>query len=481
MKRTPIHKRLIFIRLGRKIGVFALCLAGIFRISAQTLEYADFRQQVLQNHPLVRQADLNLDFAQSAFLRAQGGFDPKAYAEHWGKNFNGKTYFEYTEAGLKLPTWAGLEIKGAYNLASGTYLNTESQLPTNGQASLGFNWALGQGLLFDERRAGLQWARVGLDMSQAERLAARNDLLLEAAKAYWSWNYAQNAVAIVTDALRQAEIRHEGLREGFLQGERPAIDTVETFIQVQSRQIERQFAQVDARNAALALSSFLWEEDDRTVLPQNLPDAPFLMTMAALPPLDSANLVQTALTQHPELRLYRGKLQQLATERRLKNEKRKPVFDVSYSLLGRGWQFFPTATAEGPAMLANDVKWGLSFSYPLLNRKARGDWQLTQIKIAQTELELQQKRQNVGIKVQQYANERQNLLAQALLFRDVTASYRRLLDAENERFAIGESSVFLVNTREQRWLDAQLKYLKLLSELRKAEAAVRWAAGILGE
>jgi outer membrane protein TolC len=466
----------------RRATAICLCLFP-FGAFGQTLDYAAFRQQVLENHPLVRQSDLFRDQAAAALLRAKGGFDPKAYGEYSSKNFNGKTYFQYTEAGLKLPTWAGLELKGAYNLASGNFLNSENALPQNGQAAFGFNWTLGQGLLFDERRAGLQLARAGLEMGEAERLALRNDLLLDAAKAYWTWNYADNAVGIVSDALRQAEIRHEGLRESFRQGERPAIDTLETFIQVQNRQVEMQFARVDAQNAALALAIFLWNADNQSVAPESLPAAPALLSAAAAATdLPSAeNLLQTALVQHPELRMYDVKLRQLATERRLKNEKRKPVFDLSYNLLGNGWEFFPTVTETGPAMLANDIKWGLSLSYPLLNRKARGDWQVTQIKIAQTELELRQKRQTIEAKVRQYSNDLQNLRAQADLFRDVTANYRRLLDAENERFAIGESSVFLVNTREQRWLDAQLKYFKLLSELKKAEAGVLWSAGVLGE
>jgi outer membrane protein TolC len=460
----------------------AICLFPFWALG-QTLDYSSFRQQVLENHPLVRQSDLFRDQAEAALLRAKGGFDPKTYGEYSSKNFDGKTYFQYTEAGIKLPTWAGLELKGAYNLASGNFLNSENALPQNGQAAFGFNWTLGQGLLFDERRAGLQLARAGLEMGEAERLALRNDLLLDAAKTYWTWNYADNAVRIVGDALRQAEIRHEGLCESFRQGERPAIDTLETFIQVQNRQVEMQFARVDAQNAALALAVFLWNADNQSVAPESLPPAPALLNIAAattdLPNAES--LLQTALAQHPELRLYNVKLRQLATERRLKNEKRKPVVDLNYNLLGNGWEFFPTVTENGPAMLANDIKWGLNLSYPLLNRKARGDWQVTQIKIAQTELDLRQKRQTIEAKVRQYSNDLQALRAQATLFRDVTANYRRLLDAENERFAIGESSVFLVNTREQRWLDAQLKYLKLLGELKKAEAGVLWAAGVLGE
>jgi outer membrane protein TolC len=155
------------------------------------------------------------------------------------------------------------------------------------------------------------------------------------------------------------------------------------------------------------------------------------------------------------------------------------VLDLSYYLLGEGWQFFPTTGSDGAGVLGQDIKWGINFSYPILNRKARGDLRITEIKMAQTDYEIRQKRQDIANKVQQYANELGNLDAQVVLYRDISTNYRTLLDAENERFSFGESSVFLVNTREQRWLDAQIKYLKLLSEYRKAEAGLQWAAGTL--
>ncbi|MEO6038471.1 MAG: TolC family protein, partial [Saprospiraceae bacterium] len=116
---------------------------------------------------------------------------------------------------------------------------------------------------------------------------------------------------------------------------------------------------------------------------------------------------------------------------------------------------------------------------PLLNRKARGDWQITAIKLAQTDQALRQKRQEIASKVRQYANDLDNFGRQLPLFRDFTANYRLLLDAEFEKFRQGESSVFLINAREQRWLEAQIKYLKLLSEYRKAEAGLQWAMGRL--
>jgi outer membrane protein TolC len=460
--------------------VLVCCQAFPAWSQSPVLEFADFRQMLLSNHPLSRQAELYLDEAQASLLSAKGGFDPKAYGGYSAKNFNGKTYFQYTEAGMKLPTWAGLELKGAYNLASGNFLNQENNLPSIGQASLGFSWSLGQGLMIDERRAGLQIARAGLVQGEAVRRAARNELVFLAAKSYWDWVYAENAVRIVGEALQQARVRHDALRESFKQGERAAIDTLETFLQLQSRMVEMRFAEMEAGNADVALAPFLWDERGEP-LKSGVPiAAPNMMALAAsassMP--DLGETLTMALSQHPQLVAYQAKLQQLNVERKWKNEQRKPVFDVSYFLLGNGWQFFTAPGTEGPAVLANDMKWSIDFSYPILNRKARGGLQLAQLKIAQTELELRQKRQDIEAKFRQYANEVETLRGQASLFKEMAENYRKLLDAELERFAIGESSVFLVNTREQRWLDAQVKYLKLLAEQRKAEAGLLWAAGV---
>jgi outer membrane protein TolC len=450
-------------------------------LPAQTLDWPSFRRQVLENHPLARQANLYRDQATAAMLRAKGGFDPKAYADFSAKNFDSKTYFQHTEAGLKWPTWLGLEVKGAFNYATGDYLNPEATLPADGQANIGLNWTLLQGLVIDERRAALNQAKIGVEQGEAERAAALNDLLLEAAKAYWTWVAADNSLRIYTDALRQADLRNTAIRESFLQGERSAMDTLETFIQLQNRQLDVTFAQTELQNALLGLQVFLWDNENQPLAPEQIPPSPTLLVgeFSPVSAQNSLELAQQARLQHPELRLYDAKLRSLDVERRLKNEKRKPVLDLNYYLLGDGWQFFPTAGVEGIEVLTNDIKWGLNFSYPLLNRKARGDLQVTEVKMAQTDFELRQKRQTIENKVRQYANDLNNLAAQIALFQNITTNYRSLLDAEIERFNFGESSVFLINTREQRWLDAQIKYLKLLSEYRKAEAGLQWSAGVL--
>ena len=61
------------------------------------------------------------------------------------------------------------------------------------------------------------------------------------------------------------------------------------------------------------------------------------------------------------------------------------------------------------------------------------------------------------------------------------ANYQALLDAEIEKFNLGESSIFLLNSREQKLIDTQLKLTALRGKFFKSRIGLEWAAGQLGE
>ncbi len=463
--------------------LFALLLLPVLAYSQKgdTLSWQNFRWQVQGFHPAIRQADLAQRRVEAELLAARGGFDLKTYADYEEKHFNKKTYFRNLQSGVKMPSWYGLEFKAGYTYAVGDFINPGSSVPSAGQAALGVEWSLLNGFGMDERRADLKMARLGLGLGALERGAILNDISLDAAKSYANWVWANNQIAVIEGALVQARIRHEGVRESFVQGDRAALDTLETFIQLQSRQIDLSLALLDSRNALQQMQIFRWDNagPDQRPIDTNTP-APRLEKIAFLPEKTAETTVQLvadALQQHPELGMYRIKGQQLAIEKRLKMEGLKPVLNLNYNILGRGWTFFPTPTENGMAMLANDIKWGVNFSMPITNRKARGGVQMATLKIVHNDLYIKQKQQEIENKVVQYRNDLATLGSQLELLRNITSNYRSLLDGENEKFRLGESSVFLVNTREQRWLDAQLKYLKTLNEYLKAEAGLLWAMG----
>ena len=61
------------------------------------------------------------------------------------------------------------------------------------------------------------------------------------------------------------------------------------------------------------------------------------------------------------------------------------------------------------------------------------------------------------------------LQEQLILLSNNVENYKRLLDGENEKFNYGESSVFLLNKRQEKYINGQLKlietYIKRQMEL----------------
>jgi hypothetical protein len=71
---------------------------------------------------------------------------------------------------------------------------------------------------------------------------------------------AFNQLIVFDRALVITVERFEGIRESFFAGDLPAIDTLETMIQLQVREFDYNNALIEYRNATLKLSNFLWTE-----------------------------------------------------------------------------------------------------------------------------------------------------------------------------------------------------------------------------
>lgn len=453
--------------------------------SAKVLSQDAYLSWVAAYHPVARQGRLLNVQAEALERLARGGFDPKLYGDYDAKTFGDKTYYAFGESGVKVPTWYGVELKAAFAVADvdAIYQNQERTVPDAGQAILGFKVPLGRGLVIDDRRAALANAKLMAKANEIERQIMVNDLLLDATVAYWDWSVAFSQLLVFERALEITEQRLDGIVESFRVGELPAIDTLETMIQVQNRKFDLNNARVVYRNATLQLSNFLWTEEGE---PLEVTDELKPRVLAELPytsvPQGRQQLVQAARQAHPDIRTYEVKLEQLDVDRRLALEQFKPRLDVEYNLLGDGTNLIPGQPDDSGinALVAQNYKWGVSFDFPLFLRKERGKMQLTRIKIQNAEYHLQRKRLEVVNKVNNYYNEQNNLLEQIALYEGAVANYQTLLRAEYRKFDIGESSIFLLNSREQKLIEAQLKLTELRGKFFKSVQKLLWAAGRLG-
>lgn len=444
-----------------------------------------FLGEVAAYHPAAANARILSDQAAAVLTSARGAFDPKLYADWEQKSFDGKNYFTVGSSGLKVQTPYAISLKSEFNVARGQFLNPENKLPSEGQAVVGVSLPVLNGLMIDSERAGLQQARLGVLSGEAQQRLQMNDLLFQAGLAYVDWAIAFNQVEIFRKAADIAKLRLEIMVESFRQGDKPAVDTLETFILWQNRLFDLNESALELANAAQTLETFFWTPGQafqgRGILsgkqPVLLPDS-----SEALPPAPEDFLTGLA-DRHPALRQLQLDLQALDIDRRLAAEQFKPRLDVSYHFLAAGTDFLSPVNGGGGAflrdLLTENYKWGLNFSFPLLLRKEQGKMQQVRLKQQMTSNKLEQKQAELEAKIGNYYNELQTTDRQVALYEQIAQNYNRLLEAEQIKFNLGESSVFLLNTREQKLIEAQIKLAKLRGLFQKNRLALSWAAGQL--
>lgn len=447
--------------------------------AVKVLSVSEFLQVVKEYHPVAKQAKLITDQAKAELLIARGGWDPKISSDYDRKSYDGKNYYSYFDNGVKVPVWYGIEVKAGYDFAYGNNINSETQLPADGLGYLGISVPLLKGMLMDKQRAALRQAQIFQQASEQQRLLMLNDLLLDALKSYYEWSYAYNEYNVYTEAVRVADIRFKATVQSALLGDRAAIDTTEALTQLQSRQFQWNEARLRFLNSGLDISNFLWLENntprpfDTTIVPEAL-QSDFLKTEIQLTQLDQ--LLAELRQQHPALLNYNFKLRQLDIERRLKIENLKPMLNAQYNVLSERFNF----RSDAGIVFANNYKFGVNFAMPLTFMQGRGELKLTKLKIMDTRLALDYKQQELTNKLKSYFNELITLQQQTRLYEESVKGFKALFDGETSRLNNGESSLFLVNARENRYLDSQVKLRELQSKFYKTEAALKWAVGNIG-
>ncbi|SNC65711.1 Outer membrane efflux protein [Hymenobacter gelipurpurascens] len=449
--------------------------------SGQVFSLNDLLTYVTLRHPVARQARLQPERALQEVRYARGLFDPTATSKYYGKTFGGKEYFHDWDSQLRIPIWYGLDVKAGFDRGVGTYVNPENYTSPAGLSYVGLSVPLAQGLLIDERRAAVRQAQALQGLAEAERRGALNKLVLQAAKDYWDWSLNYERLQLLDRNAGLADVRFRAIRQRVRLGDAAAIDSIEALTELQNRQATLSQARVQFRNATLLLSNYLWDEQQQprdlpaTARPQPLPGPTDWRTLS---PDSVAALAQLAQQIHPELQKNRAKLSQLGVERRLLSNKLLPKLSVDYNLLQAGQPFSPEKSASlRGTYLQNNYKLGVSFAYPLLLRQERAKLQLNRLKQQETELDLQQDTREIQTGVQTVANDWEALREQLALQQQVVRNAESLRRGEQIRFENGESSVFLINSREATLVSARVKLSELQAKYAQAQAMLRWAAG----
>jgi outer membrane protein len=451
---------------------------GVLQPDTSIFTASVFYELIRQNHPLVKQATLFSEEARQLLLQARGAFDPKIVSTYDRKEFGNDLYYDHWQNKLAVPLWpGGIDLVASYDVNRGRYINPEERTPASGLSGIGLTVPIGQGLLIDARRNAVRQARLMQNLAEADRVKQVNKTLFDAAKTYWEWFLAYRQQQLLIEGYELADRRFLALRERALLGEAAMIDTTEALITVQDRLLQRQQTNLEEQNARLRVSTFLWNNNGQPVeLPEGArpQDALLIIPDTSILRL----LLEQADRQHPDLLKLAAKNQQLVLEERFRRAMIQPQIMLNASLLsetptvdtGYDWGSYYSFRPQ-------NHKIGVDFVFPLFLRKERGKLREVQVKNEQVILEQQHTGRLIGNTVQTAYNQLRVLADQASLQQQTIQNQQTLLTAEQQKFDLGESSLFLVNARETKLIDLRLKGEELKTKYQKALAELYFAAG----
>jgi outer membrane protein TolC len=417
--------------------------------------YNEFLGYVKKFHPLVKTANLEVSMAQANLMRARGSFDPKIEVDFSKKQFKDTEYYSLLNSSFKIPTWYGIEVKAGFDNSEGVFLNPENTMPNQGLTSLGISVPLGQGLFINQRMSDLRKAKIQVRLSQAERRLNAINVLYNASIAYFNWKRSYNEVKLYENYSTNAKIRFKGVQSLIEQGDKPAIDSVEAGIIVKNRLLSLEDANLKLVKTKLELANFLWLENSiplelaDILVPEEKLDSTIQET------LKTNDLLNTdfSITNHPKINSIQSKVDILNVDRKLKANSLLPKIDLGYTYLSEP-NGFNNYRFE-------DYKIGMNFYFPLFLRKERGDLKIAKFKVQESQFVLELEKVQLTNKIKAQKTEIQSLQKQKEFIKSLVADSFIMLNSEERLFSFGESSMFLINARENNLVTTQLAEILL--------------------
>ena len=433
--------------------------------STSVITLSEYLGYVKSFHPIVKQANLVINVSEAKLMKARGAFDPKLEVDYDRKKFKNTEYFDRLNATFKIPTWFGVEIKGNFEENTGEFLNPQAFVPEDGLYSAGISVPVARGLLTNKRMAMLRQSRLYVKQAQADRQLLVNNILYEATVSYFNWLRRYNEKRVYEDFLDNAKIRFDGIVKSYEVGDKPAIDTLEARITLNNRKLNLEKSRIKFIKSSLELSNFLWLNDNTPIEIQDgvIPDVSTIASIDTILNTSGLDIENFDIESHPKLQSLDYKYRSLNIEKRLKANNLLPQIDLQYNFLSETPEVarsFSTAA----------YKSGLNISFPLFLRKERGDLKLAKLKLQDTRFDIQNTRVSLKNKIDAINQELDSYVLQNDYTETIVNDYSKMLSAEERKFFLGESSLFLVNSRESKLIDAKLKAIEIENDFFKTKA-----------
>jgi len=426
----------------------------------QVVPWNEFIGTVRDRSVDVRVAQAKVREAQAKRMAAFAAFEPRIDLSSEGKDYGNDLQYRLDRAEARVGLPGGIDLVGGASQATGAFINPERKTPTEGLANFGISAPLGGALIFSDRQYAWGAASRDLELEEAKLDRVQRKVTLDAVKAYTFWQAQSEVQSAVDDALAVAAERLRLVREAFRLGERSEMDTLEAYLSWVDRRADAAKQQNLSAAAVADVERLLRGAEDISV---NLRGArpeerPVILGLNA-----ELSIAGPGAQNVPELAMAGAALRRERLATTTAWAQWLPAPYVDYRMIQWG----------GSAWNPESVQWKVGLAVPLFNQKARADLAGAQARLRAAQANATSTQNAVEVLRTQLEQQVQALDSELkALTASETAAYA-LLQQERRRFALGESTMFILATRESKYLEAVQKRTLASAKLQSVEAERR--------
>ncbi|WCL49600.1 TolC family protein [Leptospira sp. GIMC2001] len=433
--------------------------------SANVLSLEKILQGVERSYPLILAAERLLTVAEYEYLAAQGAFD-LSFESIGSVSPTGYYQNATSDNVFRKPTpLAGTSFFGGYRLGRGNFPAYYGNRATNelGEFRAGAIVPLMRNREIDKNRAELKKADVDRTLAELSIQKLKLEVIRESTKRYWKWVASGQEYKVNENLLKIAQERVSQVSDRVKLGDLPAIENTENDRAILQRESLLISSRRELQKAAIDLSLFLREPNGKMILPteDQLPaNFPRHVNLDEIP---SDNLIKDAWKKRPEIQEYQAKREKVAIDRQFEQNNLKPQVDLVVSAsqdIGAG-----SPTRSRPELEAT-----LVMNFPLQTRRQRGKIGAAEAKIAQIDQEEKFARDKITTEVQDALSEVSASYERVEVAKKELVLAKKLQGLEQDRFALGDSTLLFVNIREQTAAEAAIREVKALNDFFNALA-----------
>ncbi len=438
----------------------------------------DVLDSVEKHYPLLFAIEQERAIAGGKLISAMGNFDLNVVAS--GDSTTPATYDNFRgNMGLNqmLPV-GGMSVFGGYRNGYGDFptYNLSQLTADGGEVRAGMVIPLAKDRQIDRPRAGIQQARIDVQITEPMIERQRLDFKRSAARIYWSWIANGQRLRVANDLVKLAVERDGQLKARVEAGPAANIDRIDNQQNIAFRnglliQSQRAFQQ-----ASIDLSLFLRDEVGSPTIAgkDRLPDFPMVLEVD-LSGFDTA--LNTAMELRPEPRRLRLQREKTAVELNLaRNQTRQSLNAVVSGSQDIG---YGTSSLSGYNGLdRSNLNASLVYQMPVQRREARGKVLQSEATLAQLEAQLRNAEDVIRAEIQDgfSALERAYEFYQQAFSRVDLA--RTVARAEREQLRLGRSDILRVTLREQAAFEAEILEISARQEFFRTKTDLLVAQGL---